>query len=161
MAVPSFARQLSKTQYLYETFKLNIRLGQIVMSKPKKYRENYGDRIINNALDALKFCQAANGIFMSEKTSEADYLKRRNYLLNALALIDNVSTVSDIFLTLNFNLDGAKKEQIERQEEYIGSTCRHIHILIRGVLDSDSKIFKGEKTTKQPRSPQNIVRGKM
>lgn len=158
MSVPSFARKLSKTQFIYETFKLNIRLGQIVMSKPKKYRENYGDRIISAGLDALKFCQAANAIYMTENTSEADYLKRRAYLINAMVLIDNISTVSDIFLTLNYNQDGIKKEQIERQEEYIGSTCREIHILIKGVIESDKKIFKGEKAIKSPKTPPNTAK---
>ena len=160
MSVPAFARQLSKTQYLYETYKLNIRLGQIVMSKPKKYRENYGDRIINNGLDALKFCQAANNIFMSEQTTDSNYQKRRSYLMNALALIDNISTVSDIFLSLNYNLDGAKKSQIERQEEYIGRTCREIHLLIRGVMDRDTKIHNGQKETKTPTKPPNVARNK-
>lgn len=158
MSVPSFARQLSKTQYLYETFKLNVRLGQIIMSKPKKYRENYGDRIINNGLDALKFCQAANAIYMSEHTSEKDYLRRRSYLMNALTLIDTISTVSDIFLALNYNQDGVKKSQIERQEEYIGSTCRTIHKLIKGVMDSDTKLFNGEKEIKSPQKPHNVIK---
>lgn len=145
MSVPAWSRKIAKTQYLYETFKLNIRLGQIVVSKPKKYRENYGDRLITNALDALKYCQAANNIFMDANTSEKDFQRRRTYLLNAMSLIDNISTVADIFLALNYNMDGAKLDQIDRQEEYIGSTCRKIHLLIKGVLESDKKIFNSKK----------------
>ena len=161
MSVPAFARKLSKTQYLYETFKLNVRLGQIVMSKPKKYRDNYGDQIIKSGLNALKFCQAANAIFMSDKTSESDYKKRRSYLINAMALIDNISTVSDIFLSLNYNQDGAKKEQIEKQEEYIGSTCRNIHSLIKGVIDSDTKVFNGQKIVKDQLKPPNSMQNRV
>ena len=145
MSVPAWQRKLAKTQFLYETFKFNVRIGQIVMSKPKKYRENYGDRIINSSLECLKVCQAANAIYMNKDTTEDEFRKRRSYLRNALYLIDSVSTISDIFLALNYNLDGAKQEQIDRQEEYIGSTCREIHLLIRGVMESDKKTFYGNK----------------
>jgi hypothetical protein len=153
MSVPAWARKLARTQYLYETFKFNIRIGQIVMGKPKKYRDNYGDRVITSALDALKFCQAANSIYMSEHTSEKDYHKRRSYLMNAVALIDNVSTTADIFLALNYDVDGAKRDQLDRQEEYIGKTCRQIHLLICGVIDSDAKVFSGQKQPKTPSHP--------
>lgn len=160
MSVPAWARGKSKSQYIFETYMLNIRIGQIVMSKPKKYRENYGDHVIRTALDALKFCQAANAIYMNEKTSEEDYRRRKSYLTNALAYIDHISTVADIFLGLNYNVDGAKQEQIDRQEEYIGSTCKTIHDLIRGVIDSDTRIFKGEKEVKTPSRPPNAVKRK-
>lgn len=153
MSVPAWARKRSRTQYLYETFKLNIRIGEIVMGKPTKYRQNYGDRVINSALDALKYCQAANAIYMSENTNAADYQRRRSYLMNAKALIDNVSTTADIFLSLCYNMDGAKRDQIDRQEEYIGSACRRIHVLIQGVIDSDAKIRKGEKVPRTPERP--------
>lgn len=160
MSVPAWARKLSRTQYLYEVFKFNMRIGQIVMSKPKKYRENYGDRIISASLDALKFCQAANNIYMDKNTSEADYLKRRSYLMNAAALIDNVASISDVFLSLNYNLDGAKLEQIDRQEEYIGRTCREIHLLIAGVIKSDKEIHEGIEQVKVPSKPLHASRGK-
>lgn len=158
MSVPAWARKLARTQYLYETFKFNVRIGQIVMSKPKKYRENYGDRIILASLDALKFCQAANAIFMNQNTTEADFQRRRSYLMNAKALVANISTTADIFLALNYNMDGAKQSQIDRQEEYIGSTCKKISDLIQGVIESDLKIHKGEKVPKEPNKPPHTAR---
>ena len=142
MSVPSWERDLSRTEYLYSLYKFNIRLGQIIMGKPKKYRENYGDKIICTGLDALKFAQAANSIYMCETTSNADYERRRNYLLNALALVDNISTISEIFLSLNSRMDGASRETIEKQQLYIGSESYKIHNLIKGVLERDKRIIR-------------------
>lgn len=158
MSVPAWERSLSKTQYLYETFKLNKRIGQIVMGKQSKYRMNYGDHLIKTALDALKYCQAANAIFMCPTTSEADYQRRRSYLTTAKALIDHVSTAADIFLSLNYNIDGEDQGKIDRQEEYIGSTCKTIHDLIQGVIESDAKIRKGDKIPRTPKKPQQAKR---
>ena len=47
MSVPAWERTLSKTQFLHELYKFNVRIGQIVTNKPKKYRANYGDMLIN------------------------------------------------------------------------------------------------------------------
>ena len=148
MSVPSWERELSDVQYIYELFQFNKRLGQIVMNHPKKYRENYGDHLIQASLDSLKHAQAANAIFMSTNTSENDYLRRRQHLQSALALIDHTSTVADIFLSLVSEQDGVKLEKLERQQLDIGSQSKIIHDLIRGVMDSDTQIFKGQKKPK-------------
>lgn len=148
MSVPSWERELSGVQYVYDLFQFNKRLGQIVMNHPKKYRENYGDHLIQAALDSLKHAQAANAIFMCPTTSEADYLRRRAHLQSALALIDHVSTAADIFLSLVSEQDGINLEKLERQQLYIGSQSKNIHDLIRGVMDSDTAILKGRKKPK-------------
>lgn len=145
MSVPTWNRELSKTQYLFDTYKLAIRIGEIVMRKPTKYRPTYGDRLINDSLNAYRYAYYANSIFMGETTSEEDYKRRREYLRNAMLLIDGLSTTADIFLSLNYNLDGANKDQLNRQYEYIGSTTASIHKMIKGVMDSDTKVFKGKK----------------
>lgn len=145
MSVPTWERDLSKIQFLFELYKLNIRVGQIVMGKPKKYRENYGDKLINECLDALKYAQVANSIYMSVNTSESDYETRRKYLQMALGLVDNISTTADIFLSLNWNVDGANHDQIERQQKYFGETTKTIHDLLKGVMASDKRTFKGQK----------------
>lgn len=128
---------------------MNVRIGQIIANKPKKYRDNYGDRIIQMGLDALKFARAANTIFMDENTTEEEFKKRRNYLRNVLICIDSLSSTADIFLELNRNCDGARAEKIDKEERWFGTTCRDIHVLVRGVMDSDKKVFKGEKRIKR------------
>ena len=115
MSVPSWERELSKTQFLYELFRLNVRIAQIVANKPKKYRASYGDYLIRICLKALRCAQSANLIYMSSSTSEADYLKRRAYLKDALSLVDNISTVAGVFLSLVAEEDGMKLEKLENE----------------------------------------------
>jgi len=144
MSVPTWERTLSKTQYLYETYRLNVRIGQIVMNKPTKYRPTYGDKLINMGLDAMRYGQAANLIYMDKKTSENDYSLRRKYLQAMLANIDGLSTIADIFLALNYNTDGGSRETLEKNQQYIGSQTKFIHDLVKGVMDSDTKLFRSE-----------------
>lgn len=148
MSVPTWERDLSKTQYLYEVYNLNILIGHVVVSKPKKYRMTYGDTLLRNALDAMKFATAANNIFMSENTSPADYETRRRYLQNAMSLVDSISTISQIFLGLHVNTDGCSQERLEKEMENIGAQTYKAHNLIKGVLESDKKVFKGTKKIK-------------
>lgn len=145
MSVPTWCRDLSKTQYLYDLHNLSVRIGQIVMRKPTKYRPTYGDRLITDSLNAYRYAYYANSIYMNEDTSEADYKKRREALKMALSYVDGLSTIADIFLSLNWDLDGANHEQLNKQYNYIGDATGSIHKMIKGVMDSDTKIFKGKK----------------
>ena len=141
MSVPTWERTLSKTQFLYELYQLNVRLGEIVYNKPAKYRVTYGDKIVTQGIEAMRYAQAANLIFMSNKTTEADYNLRRKYLLNALSLVDSLSTLADIFLSLNYRMDGCSKETLEKNQIEIGSRTKTCHDLIKGVLESDKKVY--------------------
>ena len=145
MGVPSWERALSKTQFLYELHQLNVRLGQIVVSKPQKYRVTYGDKVLNMGLDAMRYAQAANLIFLNQNSSEEDYKLRRKYLQNALANVDGLSTIADIFLSLNYHMDGCSPETLEKNRMYIGTQTKLCHDLIKGVLESDKKIFNRKK----------------
>lgn len=145
MSVPTWERDLSGIQYVYELYKLNVELGRIVMKKPKKYRANYGDRLITYGLDALKYAQMANAIYMNANTSEADYLTRRRHLQSALALSDSISTIADIFLTLNMEVDGIEYNKLEKEQLYVGSQTKLCHDLISGVIKSDRRVFNKNK----------------
>lgn len=46
MSVPSWKRSASKSEYIRLLYDLNVRIGQIVANKPKKYRGSYGDMLI-------------------------------------------------------------------------------------------------------------------
>ena len=83
-----------------------------------------------------------NSIFMQSKTSESDYLLRRKYFLTAKGLIENISTVSFIYLEFVRKTDSESNEKINSQESYIGSTCVDIHNKICGVIKSDTEIYK-------------------
>ena len=96
MSVPSWKRSISKTEYIRLLFELNIRIGEIVANSPKKYRANYGDFLVKSALEALKYAQIANSIFVSSSMTEADYNLRRGLLQQARGIVE-ISQRLDIF----------------------------------------------------------------
>lgn len=142
MSVPSWKRSASKSEYIRLLYDLNVRIGQIVANKPKKYRGSYGDMLIKSGLEALKYVQTANGIFMTASTSREDYLLRRQHLLLARGTVESITTVSQIFLEICRKADRESSAQIYREEAYIGETCGIIQKKISGVLKSDAALMK-------------------
>lgn len=140
MSVPTWRRSESKAKFLHRLYRLNIRIGEIVANHPKKYRANYGDALITNALNALTHAEIANGIFMHVRTSESDYQLRRRHLREAKGYTEAVATVAYIYLELTAKTDGVKEEKILKQEEEIGLECAEIVKMIKGVLNSDRAI---------------------
>ena len=150
MSVPTWMRSEAKTRFLYRLYKLNVRIGEIVANHPTKYRASYGDTLITNALNALTHAEIGNGIFMHNGTTEGDYQLRRKHLREAKGYTEAVATVAYIYLELTAKTDGVKKEKILKQEEEIGLECAEISKMIKGVLDSDRKIYNS-----RPRGPQS------
>lgn len=149
MSVPTWMRSESKTKFLYRLYKLNIRIGEIVANHPTKYRASYGDNLIKNALLALNHAQIGNSIYMHVATPECDYHLRRSHLREAKGYTEAIATVAYIYLELTAKTDGAKRDKILRQEEEIGLECEEIAKMIKGVLDSDRRIYNS-----RPRRPQ-------
>lgn len=151
MSVPTWMRTTSKTKYLHRLYKLNIRIGEIVANHPKKYRANYGDSLITTALNALTHAQIGNGIFMHAAMTEADYQIRRKQLQGAKGYTEAIATIAYIYLELIAKTDGVKEEKILEQEEEIGLECAEISKMIKGVLDSDRRIYNS-----RPRKQQSL-----
>ena len=149
MSVPTWLRSESRTRFLYRLYKLNIRIGEIVENHPKKYRANYGDVLITNALNALTHAEIGNGIFMHSATPEADYQLRRKHLREAKGYTESIATVAYIYLELIAKTDGVKREKILKQEEEIGRDCEEIAKMLKGVLDSDRKIYNANRRSSQ------------
>lgn len=145
MSVPSWLRSESKTKFLHCLYKLNIRIGEIVANHPKKYRANYGDNLISNALLALNHAQMANSIFMNANTPADDFRLRRQHLREARGRVETVSTVAYIYLELISKTDGAPKNKLLKQEEEIGLACSEISKMLRAVLDSDRRIYNNSR----------------
>ena len=76
------------------------------MNKPKKYRQNYGDAIIKSAIEALKFAQTANSVYVKHDMPRSDIALRRTMLIRAKGAVMNVSTISQIFLDLCMSAGG-------------------------------------------------------
>ena len=87
MSVPTYKRSASSAQFIYDLYTFNIRIGEICMNSPKKYRMNYADKIIQDSLDALKYARLANDIYINKSTTERDFMRMKEYLKMAKSLI--------------------------------------------------------------------------
>lgn len=127
MAVPIWKRKISSAQFIYEVYTLNIRLGEILMNKPQKYKQNYADGIIKTALSCLEHLQIADSIYLSKYSSVGDYELRREHLLTARGQLEHIATASYIFLELVKRHDHAsegkpkKKADPEKTEEELNA----------------------------------------
>lgn len=138
MSVPTWRRDESSTEYLYQMYLFTIRISEICANKPKKYKTSYTDKIINLTCDAFTHARTANDIYVKSK---ADYEQRRMHLLEAKGIILSVCTLSDIFLELCKRSPDCKKTKIIKEQETIGSFCYSITNLISGVIKSDAKRY--------------------
>ena len=142
MSVPTWKRKLSNTEFLFQTYNLCIRLNEIMANKPKKYKTNNIDRILNTAFDALKHCQMANSIYFQQNSPEQDYWTRRRLLQMARGEIQNVSTILYIFIETVRKHDSESGDKLYKQEMEIGDVCDRVNRLIEGVIKSDTEIYK-------------------
>lgn len=149
MSVPTWKRKLSSAEFIYQTYRLNLRLGEILINKPKKYKANYTDHIIKTALSALNHLQIADSIFLSKYSSELDFKIRRENLLLARGEIEGIATDCYIFLEIvrkhdyaSQKVDDEKSSKIFDQELEIGEMCESCYNLIKGVITHDNEIYK-------------------
>lgn len=129
---------------MYQTYKLNIRLGEILASKPKKYQKNYSDEIIKTALSALGHLQIVDGVFLTKRSTETEYAVRQENLLLAKGEIAHVATASYIFLEIVRKHDVASEGEygkIYDQELEIGEMCEKCYQLIDGLIKSDKTLY--------------------
>lgn len=141
MTVPVYKRTESKTEYLNLLYDLNIKIGEIVANGPSKYINSYGDYLIRASCSALQYAQTANRIYMSKNTSIEDYNLRRSYLQRIKGLVDNISTISSIYLDLSLRTK-IKKSDIMKRQQRMGEICYDIIEKVNGVMRHDNKIIK-------------------
>ena len=103
---------------------------------------NYTDFIIKSGLEALKYAQMANGIYLSKSITEGAFNERELLLEKAKGITENIATTADIFLEHMRKTDGANAEKILKQEQYVGETTGKIVSLLDGVMKSDKKRYK-------------------
>lgn len=151
MSVPTWKRSMSKSQFLYELYQLNITVGEIMDNQSKKHKDNYSNHVIKTALYALQMAQTANEIYFNAQTANLqDYQIRHDCLVKALGAVDNVSTVAEIFLEMVRKSGTVEEEKVYRQEQRIGQACLNCHNLLKGVIKSDKEIAK--KSIKQAKA---------
>jgi len=141
MSVPKYKRNESNALFVKELYDLNIRCGQIIMKRPTKYRQNYGDHLIKSCLKALEYAQRANDIFMSESLDQNLKEERKLLLIRTIGICENISTTAQIFFELIKNCDGCN-EDCTSSLEYFADKSNLIIKLVKGVIESDKKYFK-------------------
>lgn len=142
MSVPSWERKLSKTNFLYKSYTLAVRIGQLVVKKPKKYRVNYGDSLIQNSLKAFNYLQRAQDIYLTKDLPMSEKMQRREYLIKARGITRNICTDAYIFYGLVKECDGMNYETLCKEVNEIGELVDDIVNLINGTLKSDKKYYK-------------------
>ena len=142
MSVPVYKRSESKTEYLNLLYDINVRIGEIVANGSNKYVHSYGDHLIKTGLEALKYCQIANRIFISKNMNNSDYLLRRSSLYKAIGLLDNISTSADIYLELSLKNSKISKKDILKRQEDIGNLCYKTIEKLKSVIKYDASLLK-------------------
>lgn len=137
MSVPTYKRSTSSAQFIYDLYTFNIRIGEICMNSPKKYKMNYADKIIQDSLDALKYARLANDIYINKSTTERDFMRRKEYLRMAKSLIEHVATVCEIFLEQQRKYGSCDSQKILKNEEFVGVKCSEISDMLSALIKSD------------------------
>lgn len=125
---------MASTEFLYQTFQLNIRLGEIVNNAPKKYRANYGDSLIQTAIEAYKELEFANSYFITKTSPEEHRTARKEHFKRARALIRHIATVFYIYAELMKKSDSISNAKVTRWEADIGKRCESINKIITSLL---------------------------
>ena len=139
MSVPTWKRNISKIEYLYQTYQLEKYIVQMVYNTPSKYRRGFGDTLISCCDDALKHGRTANGIFLKDETT---YNYRRYELEQMKSAVDNIGTHVYVWVEAMRQHDGIDPKKdiwLYDKENEIGLRCDKIISLIEGVKKYDKK----------------------
>lgn len=142
MSVPKWRRTTPKEGYVHTAYELNKKVAYVVASKPRKYKDTYGDHLIKTALKCLQYCQLANGIFLDLDSTVEMFELKNNYLRKAKSYAINIGTVAEIFLDLTMKQDGQKKTTTLKQMESIGGACQELASRINGLNKYNHELLR-------------------
>ena len=138
-------RSDSKTQFLEELRKLNVRIGQIVVNGPRKYAASHGDHLVRCALEAYKHAQIANKTnYQRGRNVEQAYRIRREHFNEARGLVEHIGSAAKVYFDLMENIDGGgkdKKKASGRMED-VGMMCNKIIGMLSAVMKSDTERYR-------------------
>lgn len=146
MSVPTWRRNLSRTQFLYDLFQLNIRIGQIIANAPtQKYTHSYGNALVKTAQEALLYAQTGNDIYIVD---DKTYETRREQFQLCRGCVANIATVAYIYLETmrrHDDIKPAKAAKMYDWEDEIGDLCDGIIKMLGGVMDNDREVWNEKK----------------
>lgn len=144
-SVPTWKRNLSRVEYLFQTYQLAIRVGQIVHNTASKYKDTYGSILIKNCERAIFHGRAAQNIYIKDDLT----LDQRLYeIAQARAAVDNLATYTYIWFETIRRHDGISEKDFARffdYEEEVGDKCNTIIKLLDGLKRSDKEHYKEYK----------------
>ena len=130
--VPSWKRNLSKTEYIYKVFELEVYATKVIYNTPSKYRHSFGDTLIRECNRAMYHGRVANDIYLQNEQTRAERL----YELSKMkAAVDNICTQAYIWaetILMHDGLSSKQKEKMYKFEESVGNHCDKIISLIEG-----------------------------
>lgn len=148
MSVTKPYRTESSIQFIEEVYQLNVKLGTAYVRMPTKYRQPYGEKMAECALEALEHLQIGNGIYLSKDTSEELFNARQCHFNEAKGIIYHVCTLYQIYLRIRRTVESPKKQDADKwinQGKTIADACNRCIDLIGGVIISDKKRYKAFK----------------
>ena len=152
MSVPSYSRKESSVDYIEIANKLKGAICDLIYSVPSKYRQSYGDILIQDGMEIFKLVVKANGIKVNNQSS---YSKRMNCLQDAISLINTIGpNVADL-ITIIHKIDGIpndkvtakklkvlNKKQISQKENEICGLAYRECMLIQKVMQKTSDSYR-------------------
>ena len=138
MSISTWLQDLSKKQFLWEIYHLNIDLGHIIVNLPKKYKLNYGDKLIQLGMKILEEAITGNEI---RATNEAEYQRRTLHLKEARAGLYAMAAEADIFLKICESSPEVEKTKLNKNRKKLGDRLNKCGNLIDAVIASDKKRF--------------------
>lgn len=139
MSVNTWERELSNTQYLYATYKLNERLSNVIKNTSKKYKSSYADFVIKAGLTTFETLFNANKIMINEYTPDADFKERKRLLRLGISQLNITAATMNIFLKHVREVDGVNQVKIDKLLEDISLDVSAIESMIYNVIKSDEK----------------------
>ena len=138
MSISTWLQDLSKKQFLWEIYHLNIELGQTIVNLPKKYKWNYGDKLIQLGIKILEEAITGNEI---RAANEAEYQRRTLHLKEARAGLDAMAAEVDIFLKICESSPEVERARLNKNRKKLGDRLNKCGNLIDAVIASDKKRF--------------------
>lgn len=139
MAVNSWERELSNTQYLYSTYKLNEKISSVIKTTAKKYKNSYSDFVIKAGLKTFETLYSANKIMINEYTPDADFKERKRLLRLGISQLNITVATMNIFLNHVREVDGVNKNKVDSLLETLAVDAAMIESMIYNVIKSDEK----------------------
>lgn len=151
MSTPVYKRKLSKVEYVAKAGDIFMKTSKAMFGLPKRWQNFRCDYISKTAYELLDHVASANLIYVR---CRIDFDTRRQHLLDARAKAFTLLNLIDALLRESVDLQAkieagvlsrSTKDPVRKKYKMLVAVVDEIldeNELIKGVLDSDLKIYK-------------------